>query len=171
MIVPNWIFENPLKKSFVMTCSINLLTDSNWIQMQAMCKVINQTAKKMGDEFPSRTVNKNQEKGKLGTPILLAAQNGIYEMVESILACFPMAIHDASPKKKNIVLLTVENRHPHVYKVLLERASNLTDSVFGAVDKAGNSALHLAAMFTDPKPWLTPGAALQMQWEIKWFEV
>ena len=61
--------------------------------MQTMCKVINQTAKKLGDELPSKNVIKNQEKGKFDTPVLIAVQNGINEMVESILACFPMAIH------------------------------------------------------------------------------
>ncbi|KAL6338280.1 hypothetical protein AAG906_018551 [Vitis piasezkii] len=144
--------------------------DSNWALMQTMCKAVNQTAKKLGDELLSGTENKNQEKEKLRTPILIAAKNGIKEMVESILDCSPMAIHDASPEKKNIVLLAVENRHPHLYKVLLKRVNNMTDSVFGAVDDNGNSALHLAAMFTDDRPWLTPGAALQMQWEVKWFE-
>ena len=147
------------------------MTDSNWSPMETMCKAISQAAKKLGDELLSEIENKNQEKGKLWTPILIAAKNGIKEMVESILDCSPMAIHDASPEKKNIVLLAVENRHPHLYKVLLKRVNNMTDSVFGAVDDNGNSALHLAAMFTDERPWLTPGAALQMQWEVKWFEV
>ncbi|KAJ9696092.1 hypothetical protein PVL29_008374 [Vitis rotundifolia] len=133
-----------------------------------MCKAISQAAKKLGDELLSEIENK--EKEKLWTPILIAAKNGIKEMVESILICSPMAIHDVSPEKKNAVLLAVEYRHPNVYKVLLKRANNMTDSVFGAVDNNGNSALHIAAMFTDPKPWLTPGAALQMQWEVKWFE-
>ena len=154
-----------------MTCSINLVTDSNWSPMETMCKAISQAAKKLGDELLSEIENKNQEKGKLWTPILIAAKNGIKEMVESILICSPMAIHDVSPEKKNVVLLAVENRHPHVYKVLLKNVNNMTDSVFGAVDNNGNSALHLAAMFTDNKPWLTPGASLQMQWEVKWFEV
>eukprot|EP00261_Vitis_vinifera_P032318 XP_019073561.1 PREDICTED: ankyrin repeat-containing protein NPR4-like [Vitis vinifera] len=138
--------------------------------METMCKAISQAAKKLGDELLSEIENKNQEKGKLWTPILIAAKNGIKEMVESILICSPMAIHDVSPEKKNVVLLAVENRHPHVYKVLLKNVNNMTDSVFGAVDNNGNSALHLAAMFTDNKPWLTPGASLQMQWEVKWFE-
>ncbi|KAL6327477.1 hypothetical protein AAG906_020073 [Vitis piasezkii] len=37
--------------------------------------------------------------------------------------------------------------------------------------KKWNSALHLAAMFADYRPWVTPGVALQMQWEVKWYEV
>ena len=135
--------------------------------METMSKAINQTSKKMDEElFPEK-----REEEKLETPMFIAAKNGIVEMVESILACFPEAILDANVEKKNVVLLAVEKGHPLVYNVLLQKATNLTDIVFGAVDDHGNSALHLAAMFTDPRPWLTPGAALQMQWEIRWFEV
>ncbi|CAN6561249.1 unnamed protein product [Malus baccata var. baccata] len=103
------------------------------------------------------------------TPILIAAKNGVTEMVEKILESFPVAIHDTNTEKKNIVLLAVEYRQPHVYRLLLKR-DILKESVFGRVDNEGNSALHLAAKLGDHKPWLIPGAALQMQWEIKWYE-
>ncbi|KAK4762884.1 hypothetical protein SAY86_008652 [Trapa natans] len=103
------------------------------------------------------------------TAILLAAKNGITEMVEKILEDFPVAIHDMNSEHKNIVLLAVENRQPHVYELLLRR-NILADNIFRQVDSNGNSALHLAAMLRDYKPWLIPGAALQMQWEIKWFK-
>ncbi|XP_059436133.1 uncharacterized protein LOC132169060 [Corylus avellana] len=113
---------------------------------------------------------KNHEMKKRETPILIAAKNGITEIVEKILERFPVAIHDRNAEKKNIVLLAVENRQPHVYKLLLKR-NILKDTVFRVVDNEGNSALHLAAKLGDYKPWLIPGAALQMQWEIKWYEV
>ncbi|KAE8009775.1 hypothetical protein FH972_006191 [Carpinus fangiana] len=103
------------------------------------------------------------------TPILIAAKNGITEIVEKILEHLPFAIDDVNTEKKNIVLLAVENRQSHIYKFLLEK-KNLRDSVFQAVDNEGNSALHLAAKLGDYKPWLIPGAALQMQWEVKWYE-
>ena len=91
-------------------------------------------------------------------------------MVEQILDLYPVAIHDMNSDKKNIVLLAVENRQPHVYELLLKK-NIMKDSAFRAVDLSGNSALHLASMLGDHKPWLIPGAALQMQWEIKWYEV
>ncbi|KAM1805363.1 hypothetical protein ACFX12_031124 [Malus domestica] len=103
------------------------------------------------------------------TPILIAAKNGVTELVEKILERFPVAVHDTNTEKKNIVLLAVEYRQPHVYKLLMKR-DILKESVFGRVDHEGNSALHLAAKLGDHKPWLIPGAALQMQWEIKWYE-
>ncbi|XP_034229895.1 uncharacterized protein LOC117638848 isoform X2 [Prunus dulcis] len=103
------------------------------------------------------------------TPILIAAKNGVTEMVEKILELFPVAIHDMNAEKKNMVLLAVENRQPHVYNLLLKR-DNLRNSLLCKVDDKGNSALHLAAKLGEHKPWLIPGAALQMQWEIKWYE-
>ncbi|XAR61166.1 Non-specific serine/threonine protein kinase [Bertholletia excelsa] len=106
---------------------------------------------------------------KKETPILLAAKNGIKEMMESILNCFPVAIHDMNSEKKNAVLLAVEYRQPHVYKMLDER-DILKDSIFRKVDQDGNSTLHLAAKQGESPPRHIPGAALQMQWEIKWHE-
>ncbi|XP_050364603.1 uncharacterized protein LOC126783223 [Argentina anserina] len=118
---------------------------------------------------PKLTIEKTPEIEKKETPILIAAKNGVTEMVEKILELFPVAIHDLNSQKKNIVLLAVEHRQPHVYKLLIK--SKITkESVFCKVDKDGNSALHLAATLGEYKPWLIPGAALQMQWEIKWYE-
>jgi ankyrin repeat protein len=108
---------------------------------------------------------------KRETPILIAAENGITEIVKKILELFPMAIHDKNAENKNIVLLAVENRQPEVYQLLRLNKDIPLHSVFRVVDNKGNSALHLAANLGDYKPWLIPGAALQMQWEIKWFEV
>ncbi|OIW14049.1 hypothetical protein TanjilG_11394 [Lupinus angustifolius] len=109
---------------------------------------------------------KGDEKDKVETPTLIAAKNGVTEMVEKILELFPVAVHDIDSNKKNIVLLAVENRKSHLYEFLLKR-KNL--HMFNKVDNEGNSALHLAAKLGDYKPWLIPGAALQMHWEIKWY--
>ncbi|KAE8009772.1 hypothetical protein FH972_006188 [Carpinus fangiana] len=122
-----------------------------------------------GEDKTGEGTGKNHEMEKRETPILIAAKNGITEIVEKILERFPVAIHDRNVENKNIVLLAVENRQPHVYQLLLKR-NILKDSVFRVVDNEGNSALHLAAKLGDYKPWLIPGAALQMQWEIKWYE-
>ncbi|KAL6335113.1 hypothetical protein AAG906_026493 [Vitis piasezkii] len=106
---------------------------------------------------------------KKNTPILIAAKNGVKEMVEKILEVNPVAINDKNEEKKNVVLLAVENRQPEVYELLVKRKFR-KDSVFRAVDNDGNSALHLAAMLSNYQPWHIPGAALQMQWEMKWYK-
>ena len=107
---------------------------------------------------------------KKNTPILIAAKNGVKEMVEKILEVNPVSINDKNEEKKNVVLLAVENRQPEVYELLVKRKFR-KDSVFRAVDNNGNSALHLAAKLSNYQPWHIPGAALQMQWEMKWYKV
>ncbi|RVX20741.1 hypothetical protein CK203_002539 [Vitis vinifera] len=121
--------------------------------------------KKKNDEKAKET----DEMAKKETPILIAAKNGIVEMVVRILELFPVAIHDMNSEKKNIVLLQWKIDKLMFMPLLLKREI-LKDSIFHVVDHEGNSALHLAAKLNDRHPWRIPGAALQMQWEIKWYE-
>ncbi|KAM1169299.1 hypothetical protein ACFX19_031639 [Malus domestica] len=109
--------------------------------------------------------------GKMETPFLIAAKNGATEMVEKILETIPVAIQDTNAEGKNAVLLAAENRQLLVFQLLLKRNILIRD-VFSKVDNAGNSALHLAAtaMLEANHPCLNHGPALQLQWEIKWFE-
>ncbi|XP_062085446.1 uncharacterized protein LOC133791537 isoform X2 [Humulus lupulus] len=102
------------------------------------------------------------------TAILIAARNGVSEIVERILQKFPVAIHDANHERKNVLLLAAENRHWEVYKLLLKRKVP-RGLVFRKVDNQGNTALHYAAMLANKTKyfWPIPGDALQMQWEIK----
>ncbi|KAK9281064.1 hypothetical protein L1049_003957 [Liquidambar formosana] len=113
---------------------------------------------------------KNPKSAKTETPVLIAAKNGVTEIVEKILELFPVAIHDMNSDKKNIVLLAAENRQHHVYKLLLNIGKISKESVFRKVDNNGNSALHLAATLGAYWPWLVSGATLQMKWEIRWYE-
>eukprot|EP00261_Vitis_vinifera_P032594 XP_019073837.1 PREDICTED: uncharacterized protein LOC100853188 isoform X2 [Vitis vinifera] len=102
------------------------------------------------------------------TPILIAASNGIVEMVEKTLQDLPMTIHDRDSTGKNIVLLAVENRQSHLYDFLL-KSSHLRDKdlALHAVDKDGNNALHLAAKLKNYESWLSPSSTLPMHWEVK----
>ncbi|MED6155104.1 hypothetical protein PIB30_002314 [Stylosanthes scabra] len=121
------------------------------------------------DQHASTTIGDLPKKvNEMEAPILIAARNGIIEMVEKILDMFPVAVHDMDCNKKNIVLLAVENRQPHLYEFLLKKET-IKESLFRKVDNEGNSALHLAAKLGDYKPWIIPGAALQMYWELKWY--
>nr|POE66721.1 ankyrin repeat-containing protein itn1 [Quercus suber] len=116
--------------------------------------------------YPIDTNDISKEKTEI--VILLAARNGITEMVEYILKEFPVAINYMN-KDKNIVLLAAENRQTHVLQHLLEQEF-VKCKLIHEVDANENNALHLAAQIGKQKPWLIPGAALQMQWEIKWYE-
>ncbi|CAL5425191.1 unnamed protein product [Camellia sinensis] len=116
--------------------------------------------------------NKNNQKNEDDygynneTPVLIAAKNGVMEIVEKIVEYFPMAVHDVNSDGKGMMILAVENRQTVVFEYLLGRHV-LRGANYNIVDEDGNSALHLAAKISD-RPWLIPG--LKMQWEIKWYE-
>ncbi|XP_054813148.1 uncharacterized protein LOC129313785 [Prosopis cineraria] len=100
------------------------------------------------------------------TPLMIAAKNGVIEMVDKILKKFPSTIKDVNDdEKKNIVLLAAEKRQIKVYQFLYENG-NLDKSAFRQVDEDGNTALHLAAKLGVNLNWQT----CTMIEEFKWFE-
>ncbi|KAL0414076.1 UNVERIFIED_CONTAM: hypothetical protein Sradi_1609300 [Sesamum radiatum] len=105
---------------------------------------------------------------KKDTPLLVAARMGISEMVKKIISTCPVAIQDQDSNGKNVLLLATENRQTSVFDYLLK--TNLPEYMFHQLDDEGNSILHLAAKLGEFQPWRIPGAALQMQWEIKWYK-
>ena len=128
---------------------------------------ITNTVEQILQKLPMAMNDKSKERTE--TTILLAARNGITEIVEHILNKFPLAIDDKS-EGQNIVLLAAKNRQTHVLQLLLEQEF-VKRKLIHEVDWDENNALHLAAQIGKQRPWLIPGAALQMQWEIKWYEV
>ncbi|KAK9983007.1 hypothetical protein SO802_032532 [Lithocarpus litseifolius] len=136
--------------------SRNYQTCINCIQF--LCDMAQDEKEKEGDTEPTEV-------------ILMAAKNGITEMVRKILEIYPVAMYDVDKDQKNIVLLTVEHKQPCVYELLLSLKKNkvIKDSLFSEVDNKGNSVLHLAATKAEFN-WPVPGAASQMQWEIRWYE-
>ncbi|XP_060173885.1 uncharacterized protein LOC132604407 [Lycium barbarum] len=102
------------------------------------------------------------------TPLLVASRMGIVEMVKKILEKFPIAIQDTDSEKKNLLLLAVEHRQTEVYNWLI--GQKYPEHVFYQVDKHGNNAMHLAAMFQNFQVWRIPRSALQLQGERKWYK-
>lgn len=118
--------------------------------------------------FEKNVIHKQKE---TETPFLIAAKMGITEMVESILDKIPVSIQDLDADGKNVLLLAVENRQAHTFQFLINRKTPLQEIIFRKWDHQGNTALHLAAKYGEYRPWLIPGSALQMQWELKWYKV
>ncbi|XP_020221114.1 uncharacterized protein LOC109803855 [Cajanus cajan] len=194
VIPPNWAatirFLIHMMKILLVICGVG----ASWIGKIQRKKVKHVLAKQVMNELIQRTssVNKydytNKRKGSINSsndkekggiennrrrrmsPILIAAKMGVTEMVEKILETNPVAIQDVDSDNKNVVLLAIENRQPNVYS-LLNKKSFIKDSAFRQVDNQGNSALHLAATYRNHKPWRVPGAAMQMQWEYKWYKL
>jgi len=155
---------------------------ANWIGKIQRKKVKHIHAKRLMNELIERTsslhkcdysgmsVHGSEKSRRMQAPILIAAKMGVREMVEKILDTDPVAIHEVDSENKSAVLLAIENRQPHVYSLLNKRCL-IRETALRQVDKFGNSALHLAATYRSHKPWRVPGAAMQMQWEYKWYKV
>ncbi|KAL7172433.1 hypothetical protein ACSBR2_032013 [Camellia fascicularis] len=118
----------------------------------------------------SQVSSKSSQKNKTEkeTPILIAAKNGIRELVEKILHLFPEAMYDTNPEGKNVMHIALENRKIEVYKALTDWT--LIKDLLHHNDGNGNNALHHAATLGKYPPWRAPKAVLKMQYEIKWFE-
>ena len=123
------------------------------------------------------TQNKNKEhkdededEDRYDTPLLIAARNGILEIVNKILKSMPMRIHETTSKfKRNILLAAVESRQPLLVETL--RKHKLWYSLILGVDTQENTVLHLAAKQSTYKAWQTSGSFMQMIWDIKWYQV
>lgn len=109
------------------------------------------------------------------TAILTAARNGIVEIVEKLIAKIPSSIYDLNLENKNVLLVAVENRRTNVVEALKKRFDKcnkmaIFNDLIQGVDERENTVLHLAATKSD-RDWNISGAALQMMWHIKWFQV
>ncbi|TKY56978.1 Ankyrin repeat-containing protein [Spatholobus suberectus] len=109
---------------------------------------------------------------KKETAFLVAARNGIVEMVNEILNRIPSVIHNTNSKKENVLLVAVMNRQPLVVESLkMQSKPEVWSNLILAVDDDENTMLHLAAYGPrSDKPWQIAGSALQMMWDIKWFQ-
>ncbi|KAK4281207.1 hypothetical protein QN277_012729 [Acacia crassicarpa] len=119
----------------------------------------------------------DKETEETHTPLLVAAQNGVIEVVHEILSKFPVTVYETTSKDKNILQVAVENRQPSVIEAVQEQVNkesklNLWADLIKSVDTDENTILHLAAKYEKPNthPWQIHGTAMQMQWEITWYE-
>ncbi|XP_019422393.1 PREDICTED: uncharacterized protein LOC109332010 [Lupinus angustifolius] len=105
------------------------------------------------------------------TAFLIAARNGIVEMVREILHKIPSALHDTTTDKRNVFHVAVKNRQPLVVVTLINHLNKQNkENLIEAVDKDENTVLHLAAeQLGNETAWKIPGSAMQMMWDITWF--
>ncbi|XP_028789100.1 ankyrin repeat-containing protein ITN1-like [Neltuma alba] len=121
--------------------------------------------------FLKMSTNKDGE--RIETPLMIAAKNGVVDIVKKALKKIPSSINidDVNDEGKNIVLLAAEKKQTKVYEFLCKpEILALTGSLFQQVDNDGNSALHLAARYGGGRNLNHHGEAFLMQWEFKWFE-
>ncbi|XP_004486279.4 uncharacterized protein [Cicer arietinum] len=99
------------------------------------------------------------------TPLLMAACNGIIEIVELIIHFHPQSIEHVSEDEQNILYMAVEHRQLEIFRML--KKLKMVRHLAGKIDKQSNTVLHHTADF---KGGSQPGYALQLQEELHWFE-
>ncbi|KAG2391105.1 uncharacterized protein HKW66_Vig0131340 [Vigna angularis] len=109
---------------------------------------------------------------KTETAFLVAARNGIIEMVNELLERIPSVIHNLNANKENVLLMAVMNRQPYVIENLkMKVKGEVWNNLTLAIDKNERTILHWAADAPgDGKHTKIAGSALQMMWDIKWFQ-
>ncbi|RYR36253.1 hypothetical protein Ahy_A10g051256 [Arachis hypogaea] len=115
-------------------------------------------------EEKSKDQQKHAEKPAY-TPLLMAACNGILEIVEVIIRFHPQSIEHVSDDEQNILYMAVKHRQLEVYRLL--KKLKMVRRLAGKIDKLGNTVLHYTAEFQGGHQ---PGYALQLQEELHWFE-
>ncbi|CAI9271304.1 unnamed protein product [Lactuca saligna] len=103
-------------------------------------------------------------------PILEAARQNSYEVVQRIVYFFPSAIMSANEDGHNVIQYAVINRSEKVYNLLYEMSEHR--NIYRTIkDSSGNNLLHLAARLAPSnKLNLISRAALQIQRELLWFK-
>lgn len=111
---------------------------------------------------------------KKETAYLTAAKNGIVEIVDALQSKIPSVVHESNSNNENALLLAVKNRQPHIVEVLHNKVDKeLFYSLIFEVDNRENTVLHLAAGTgnNNEKSWRIAGDAMQMMWDLKWYQV
>ncbi|CAM8914850.1 unnamed protein product [Rhodiola kirilowii] len=108
---------------------------------------------------------------KFKMPMLLAATNGIHEIIEEVTKKCPDAMWFYEHNNSDIFKQAIINRHPKVYNLLYELGDLYINTVRHSVDEKGGTMLNLAA-YLAPRQRLNhiSGAASQMQHEVQWYK-
>lgn len=101
---------------------------------------------------------------------LLAAENGIVEIVEELAETFPNILWVKNPDEQNIFQVAVLCRHRRVYNLVYRIAKDKRYKTRDP-DKNGNNILHMAGKLAPlHRLDLISGAALKMKYELQWFK-
>ncbi|KAE7995335.1 hypothetical protein FH972_000144 [Carpinus fangiana] len=118
---------------------------------------------------PEKKDERSQAAPSFEPPIISAARNGIIEIVDLILAEYPLATEVVNDREENIFHVAARCRR----KEILDRLEGLPPQLLRIGRKInidGDSILHQAAYQDKHQLRDRPGEALHMQSEIQWFK-
>ncbi|XP_061964196.1 ankyrin repeat-containing protein ITN1-like isoform X2 [Populus nigra] len=111
---------------------------------------------------------------QIGEPLPLiftAAERGNLDFLTILIRLYPELIFKVEHNMYSIFHISILNRHEDIFKIIYQIGS-IKNLITTYKDKEGNNMLHLAAKVLESPSRLNaiPGAALQLQRELLWFE-
>ncbi|KAF2311273.1 hypothetical protein GH714_021420 [Hevea brasiliensis] len=98
------------------------------------------------------------------------SRRGKAEFLATLISSYPDLVLKVDENKYTIFHIAVKHRHVEIFKLIYEIGS-MTDVINVYRDGNGNNMLHLAGMLAPASQLnVVPGAALQLQRELLWFE-
>ncbi|XP_011020234.1 PREDICTED: ankyrin repeat-containing protein At3g12360-like isoform X2 [Populus euphratica] len=111
---------------------------------------------------------------QIGEPfplIFTAAERGNLDFLTILIRLYPELIFKVEHNMYSIFHISILNRHEDIFKIIYQIGS-IKNLITTYKDREGNNMLHLAAKVLESPSRLNviPGAALQLQRELLWFE-
>lgn len=103
------------------------------------------------------------------TPLLIAASNGIIEVIHWYVKEHPDSISHITKEGENILFMAVKHRQEEILEWLEDQPELPILAV--QVNLQNRSALHQAARMDYYRGSSIPGAAFQLQQELQWYDV
>ncbi|KAJ8759833.1 hypothetical protein K2173_009934 [Erythroxylum novogranatense] len=102
--------------------------------------------------------------------LFTAAEHGNLDLLTTLIRLHPDLVFEINKKNYSIFHIAVLHRHEDVFKLIYEIGSSIS-LVAAFKDRKKNNLLHLAGKLSPQNKLDTiPGAALQLQHELLWFE-
>ncbi|XP_043705964.1 ankyrin repeat-containing protein ITN1-like [Telopea speciosissima] len=115
----------------------------------------------------------DQELERIGVydSLFLATKLGIVEIVTELIKTNPTLLDKVDKQDRNILSLAILSRQEKIFNFICER-SGIANSLSHSKDIYQNNILHLAGISSpfSLEQGKMPGAALQMQRELQWFQ-
>ncbi|KAJ4703091.1 putative Ankyrin repeat family protein [Melia azedarach] len=113
---------------------------------------------------------KTKKRSSIDGPLLMAASNGIIEIVDAILHKYPQAVDYVSDQGQNVFHIAVMYRQKKIFDRISELEKRILKRLATRIDKCGNTSLHHVGDMKYYRGGTRFGPALQFQEELQWFE-
>uniref|UniRef100_A0A6N2KWK0 PGG domain-containing protein n=1 Tax=Salix viminalis TaxID=40686 RepID=A0A6N2KWK0_SALVM len=104
-------------------------------------------------------------------PLFTATRRGVKEIVKLIIKLHPHAIDQRDKKNRSILDVAVMYRQRKIFDFIVNGTELPLARMRRVVDNSGNTLLHHVADMKKNSGGTKPGPALQLQEELKWFEL